>query len=105
MSSGSWSSQQTHRPVLPPNPTAMCNWRRVRNHYKRCGHYIDLVRPAIKCEDRYCKFSPAHPPDCVPPECTKRCWQYHQFPEQYNPVIDNICPSCIQIARAQAAAR
>ncbi|KAJ3007850.1 hypothetical protein NUW54_g3384 [Trametes sanguinea] len=28
----------------------MCHWRRVRNNYKRCGHYVDLpdemVRPS-----------------------------------------------------------
>ncbi|KAH9951326.1 hypothetical protein B0H21DRAFT_776055 [Amylocystis lapponica] len=70
----------------------MCHYRRVRNHYKRCGHYIDL----IKCDDRFCKFSPKHPPDCAPPFCTDKCWQYHQFPQQYTPVIDLFCPVCVQ---------
>ena len=27
------------------------------------------------CENRFCKFSVAHPDDCVPPECTTTCWQ------------------------------
>ncbi|KAI0082689.1 hypothetical protein K474DRAFT_1584993 [Panus rudis PR-1116 ss-1] len=74
----------------------MCHWRRVRNHYKRCGHYIDLVSMhTIQCDDRYCKFSTTHPRNCVPPRCTETCWQYRQFPQQYNPVIDDFCPSCI----------
>ncbi|KAL6308986.1 hypothetical protein BKA93DRAFT_814916 [Sparassis latifolia] len=74
----------------------MCHWRRVRNHYRRCGHYIDL----IQCADRYCKFSSTHPNDCVPPQCTESCWQYRQFPQQYTPVIDNFCPVCIQTGAA-----
>ncbi|KAI0787025.1 hypothetical protein BC629DRAFT_1514431 [Irpex lacteus] len=56
----------------------MCKMRRVRNVYK-CGHAIN----EIKCESTRCKFSPMHPPDCRPPQCTQTCWQYHQYPEQY----------------------
>ncbi|KAH9934787.1 uncharacterized protein B0H18DRAFT_869227, partial [Fomitopsis serialis] len=73
----------------------------VRNHYKKCTHYIDLPDEEIKCEDRFCKFSPNHPPDCGPPACTTSCWQYHQSPVQYTPVIDNYCPVCIQTGRAR----
>ncbi|TFK76473.1 hypothetical protein BDN72DRAFT_852786 [Pluteus cervinus] len=36
----------------------------------------------IGCDDRYCKFSQAHPEDCGP-NCKTTCWQYRQFPEQY----------------------
>ncbi|OCH95520.1 hypothetical protein OBBRIDRAFT_745188 [Obba rivulosa] len=74
----------------------MCHWRRVRNHYKRCGHYIDLPDEMIQCDDRFCKFSTSHPRNCVPPRCTETCWQYRQFPQQYNPVIDSKCPVCHQ---------
>ncbi|KIJ70152.1 hypothetical protein HYDPIDRAFT_121632 [Hydnomerulius pinastri MD-312] len=48
----------------------------------------------IKCDLRNCKFSPKHPPSCLPPQCTKTCWQYHQYPQQYAPQIDKKCPKC-----------
>ncbi|KAI5890522.1 uncharacterized protein SCHCODRAFT_02506897, partial [Schizophyllum commune H4-8] len=48
----------------------------------------------IQCTSRTCKFSPNHPPTCVPPRCTQTCWQYRQFPEQYSPNVNSYCPSC-----------
>ncbi|KAI0346808.1 hypothetical protein BDW22DRAFT_1321515, partial [Trametopsis cervina] len=48
----------------------------------------------IKCESTTCKFSPVHPPDCVPPSCSQTCWQYRQYPEQYSPHIGAVCPHC-----------
>ncbi|KAI6036608.1 hypothetical protein PISMIDRAFT_34538, partial [Pisolithus microcarpus 441] len=74
---------------------------RVQNTYKICGHVFDMVirpcltRPQIQCDNRYCKFSSAHPSTCVPPGCTNSCWQYRQFPQQYNPRIDALCPRCL----------
>jgi len=38
----------------------------------------------IQCSDRFCRFSTAHPNTCVPPSCTKTCWSYRQFPQQYS---------------------
>ncbi|KAG2042227.1 hypothetical protein BDR03DRAFT_944872 [Suillus americanus] len=61
----------------------MCYWRRVRNCYKGCGHSINLPDEEIKCDLRNCKFSPKHSPTCIPPQCTKACWQYRQYPQQY----------------------
>ncbi|KAH7930803.1 hypothetical protein BV22DRAFT_35138 [Leucogyrophana mollusca] len=78
----------------------MCHWRRVRNTYRRCGHAFDLPDEMIQCDNRYCKFSLTHPSTCVPPSCTASCWQYRQFPQQYNPQIDAFCPSCIQQGKA-----
>ncbi|KAH9946194.1 uncharacterized protein BXZ73DRAFT_95694 [Epithele typhae] len=26
----------------------MCHWRRVRNNFKRCGHYIDLPDEMVR---------------------------------------------------------
>ncbi|THU90720.1 hypothetical protein K435DRAFT_968547, partial [Dendrothele bispora CBS 962.96] len=46
-------------------------------------------------EDRYCKFSVRHPPDCGP-NCSRTCWQYRQFPEQYHPHLNSFCPGCLQ---------
>ncbi|KIK93449.1 hypothetical protein PAXRUDRAFT_145081 [Paxillus rubicundulus Ve08.2h10] len=56
------------------------------------GYTADPLQ--IKCDLRHCKFSPKHPPNCVPPQCTKTCWQYRQYPQQYAPQIDNKCPKC-----------
>ncbi|KZT29273.1 hypothetical protein NEOLEDRAFT_587162 [Neolentinus lepideus HHB14362 ss-1] len=72
----------------------MCFYRRVRNVYLRCGHAINLPEEEIKCDSVRCKFSPNHPSTCVPPSCTQTCWQYHQFPQQYAPNIDDLCPNC-----------
>ncbi|KIL00428.1 hypothetical protein PAXRUDRAFT_129948 [Paxillus rubicundulus Ve08.2h10] len=77
----------------------MCHWRRVQNTYKRCGHVYDLPDVMIQCDERDCKFSSTHPSTCVPPSCTSTCWQYRQFPRQYNPHIDSFCPPCIQQGR------
>ncbi|KAF8889804.1 hypothetical protein BD779DRAFT_1438836, partial [Infundibulicybe gibba] len=70
----------------------------VRNVYLRCGHAETLVSTPeqIMCESRTCKFSVHHPPTCVPPRCTETCWQYRQYPEQYSPNLDRLCPSCCQ---------
>lgn len=82
----------------------MCHWRRVRNHYRRCNHYLDLPDDLVQCDDRYCKFSTCHPSNCVPPRCTETCWQYRQFPESITPVIDDYCPSCIASGRQPTGA-
>ncbi|KAJ3786620.1 hypothetical protein GGU10DRAFT_351348 [Lentinula aff. detonsa] len=71
----------------------MCRYRQVQNTYSRCGHVIREPDELIPCADRFCKFSAYHPPDCGP-NCSKTCWQYRQFPEQYNPLVNNVCPSC-----------
>ncbi|KAG1783091.1 hypothetical protein EV702DRAFT_1060200 [Suillus placidus] len=75
-------------------PIIMCYWRRVRNYYKGCGHSINLPDEEIKCDLRNCKFSPKHSPTCIPPQCSKVCWQYRQYPQQYAPQIDKRCPKC-----------
>ncbi|KAF8076607.1 hypothetical protein FPV67DRAFT_423778 [Lyophyllum atratum] len=54
----------------------MCYWRRVRNVYKKCGHGVTLPDEEIRCDLVNCKFSPAHPKDCRPPQCLQTCWQY-----------------------------
>ncbi|KDQ60849.1 hypothetical protein JAAARDRAFT_125013, partial [Jaapia argillacea MUCL 33604] len=54
-----------------------------------------LTYTQIQCDNVHCKFSPSHPPDCVPPQCTRKCWQYHQSPQQFVPRIDNWCPTCL----------
>ncbi|KAF7358626.1 hypothetical protein MSAN_01201300 [Mycena sanguinolenta] len=66
----------------------------VRNVYLRCGHAETLPPLEVKCGSTQCKFSPNHPPNCVPPACRQTCNQYRGFPEQYNPNIDGICPDC-----------
>ncbi|KZP07757.1 hypothetical protein FIBSPDRAFT_803713, partial [Athelia psychrophila] len=48
----------------------------------------------ITCDLERCIFSPAHPPSCTPPSCKKTCWQYHQYPQQYAPNLDSVCPKC-----------
>ncbi|KAJ3722525.1 hypothetical protein C8R42DRAFT_45518 [Lentinula raphanica] len=70
----------------------MCYWRRVRNIYTRCGHGVNLPEEEIKCDLVNCKFSPAHRPNC--PNCSQTCWQYRQYPQQYSPHIDRLCPTC-----------
>ncbi|KAG2037219.1 hypothetical protein BDR03DRAFT_957730 [Suillus americanus] len=79
----------------------MCHWRRVRNTYSQCGHVFDLADEMIRCDDRYCKFSSSHPSTCVPPSCTTTCWQYRQFPQQFNRFIDSVCPSCTQLGQGR----
>ncbi|KAF8557053.1 hypothetical protein OG21DRAFT_1436078 [Imleria badia] len=70
--------------MLPPQSVVgMCYWRRVRNTYRACGHVVTLPDEEIKCDLRNCKFSPRHAQNCLPPQCTKTCWQYHQYPQQY----------------------
>ncbi|KAG5728502.1 hypothetical protein E4T56_gene19503 [Termitomyces sp. T112] len=72
----------------------MCYWRRVRNYYKKCGHGITLPDEEIQCDLINCKFSSTHSKDCVPPQCQRTCWQYRQYPQQYSPHIDRLCPNC-----------
>ncbi|KAF7775897.1 hypothetical protein Agabi119p4_4290 [Agaricus bisporus var. burnettii] len=72
----------------------MCYWRRVRNVYKRCGHAQNMQDEEIKCDLMKCRFSPAHPAECQPPICKETCWQYRQYPQQYSPHIDRLCPDC-----------
>ncbi|KAG1756813.1 uncharacterized protein EDB91DRAFT_37098 [Suillus paluster] len=92
---------QSSRPT-PPGPlstdqlSSMCHWRRVRNTYNQCSHVYDLDDEMIRCDDLYCKFSSSHPSTCVPPSCTTTCWQYRQFPQQFNRFIDSVCPACTQ---------
>ncbi|KAF7367938.1 hypothetical protein MSAN_00858800 [Mycena sanguinolenta] len=75
----------------------MCRWRHVRNLYLLCGHAQTLPAFEVKCDSTHCKFSPNHPPNCVPPFCRQRCSQYRGFPEQYNLHIDAMCPDCTRI--------
>ncbi|GAW03956.1 hypothetical protein F5879DRAFT_183868 [Lentinula edodes] len=70
----------------------MCRRRHVRNLYLKCGHAVNLPEQEISCENEHCKFSPFHPKNC--PNCTRTCWQYHQYPEQYTPQINSFCPAC-----------
>ncbi|KAJ3794784.1 hypothetical protein GGU11DRAFT_279784 [Lentinula aff. detonsa] len=70
----------------------MCRRRHVRNIYLKCGHAVNLPEQEVSCENEHCKFSPFHPNVC--PNCTKTCWQYHQYPEQYSPQINSFCPAC-----------
>ncbi|KAF8980790.1 hypothetical protein BDQ17DRAFT_1380381 [Cyathus striatus] len=69
----------------------MCRLRQVVEIYALCGHRYALIR----CEDRFCKFSVTHPGNCGP-DCRKTCWQYRQFPEQYDRTIQRLCPNCQQ---------
>ncbi|KAK0240169.1 hypothetical protein IW261DRAFT_966809 [Armillaria novae-zelandiae] len=71
----------------------MCRWRQVQNTYSQCGHVVRVPDEMIYCDDRFCKFSAAHPSNCGS-NCSKTCWQRRQFPEQYNPLINSSCPSC-----------
>ncbi|GLB35663.1 hypothetical protein LshimejAT787_0212280 [Lyophyllum shimeji] len=72
----------------------MCRRRQVCNVYLVCGHRLQLPDETITCDSEYCKFSPRHPPSCQPPRCTQTCWQYRQWPEQYSPNINSLCPTC-----------
>ncbi|KZT33021.1 hypothetical protein SISSUDRAFT_993506 [Sistotremastrum suecicum HHB10207 ss-3] len=54
----------------------------------------NLTRAQLQCDNRYCKFSTTHPADCVPPNCTRTCWQYRQYPQIYQPQINGHCPNC-----------
>ncbi|TFK71774.1 hypothetical protein BDN72DRAFT_764355, partial [Pluteus cervinus] len=49
----------------------------------------------IKCDLVNCRFSPVHPSTCQAPQCTQTCWQYRQFPQQYSPHLDKLCPACM----------
>ncbi|KAL1755160.1 hypothetical protein FB107DRAFT_214238 [Schizophyllum commune] len=62
--------------------------------YLLCGHVENMPDQLIMCTSRTCKFSPNHPSTCVPPECTRTCWQYRQYPEQYSPNLNAYCPTC-----------
>ncbi|KAK0243007.1 hypothetical protein EDD85DRAFT_312722 [Armillaria nabsnona] len=66
----------------------------IRNVYTRCGHGVTLPDQEIRCNLVNCKFSTTHPGHCRPPTCTKNCWQYRQYPQQYSPNIDGYCPQC-----------
>ncbi|KAJ7642864.1 hypothetical protein B0H17DRAFT_960007, partial [Mycena rosella] len=66
----------------------------VRNLYLRCGHAESLVNRSVQCGSSNCKFSPNHPPHCVPPLCSRTCHQYHLYPEQYTPNVNGFCPAC-----------
>ncbi|KAF8803238.1 hypothetical protein BYT27DRAFT_7145257 [Phlegmacium glaucopus] len=73
----------------------MCRYRRVCNVYIQCGHIFQLPDELIMCHSQFCKFSANHSPTCVPPECTRKCLQSHQYPEQYSPNINGKChPDC-----------
>ncbi|KAK0190719.1 hypothetical protein F5146DRAFT_1045452 [Armillaria mellea] len=74
--------------------STMCYYRQVRNVYTRCGHGVTLPDQEIRCNLVNCKFSTTHPGHCRPPTCTKNCWQYRQYPQQYSPNIDGYCPQC-----------
>ncbi|KAI0318953.1 hypothetical protein OF83DRAFT_1055919, partial [Amylostereum chailletii] len=50
----------------------------------------------IHCDSRWCKWSPRHPTDCMSPACNQTCRQFRDFPQSYNPRIDNVCPACYQ---------
>ncbi|KAK0453876.1 hypothetical protein EV421DRAFT_716983 [Armillaria borealis] len=98
--------------VLPSLFAIMCYYRQVRNVYTRsasrrvsfvdcnahlplrCGHGVTLPDQEIRCNLVNCKFSTTHPGHCRPPTCTKNCWQYRQYPQQYSPNIDGYCPQC-----------
>ncbi|KAF9009699.1 hypothetical protein BDQ17DRAFT_1300625 [Cyathus striatus] len=77
----------------------MCRLRQVCNVYTQCGHAQPLPDEVIQCDNPNCKFSTTHPATCVPPQCTRTCWQYRQYPEQYSPHIDRLCPACSGGAR------
>ncbi|KAG7449435.1 uncharacterized protein BT62DRAFT_945712 [Guyanagaster necrorhizus] len=84
-------------PVLQDIPslfTTMCYYRQVRNIYTRCGHGVTDPDEEIRCNLVNCKFSTTHPRHCRPPACTKTCWQYRQYPQQYSPNINGYCPQC-----------
>ncbi|KAH7911564.1 hypothetical protein BJ138DRAFT_902864 [Hygrophoropsis aurantiaca] len=80
----SYKSETITHSILSSYIIIMCYWRRVRNTYKVCGHVINLPDEEIKCDLPSCKFSRKHPPNCGPPHCSKTCWQYHQYPQQYS---------------------
>ncbi|KAF7778748.1 hypothetical protein Agabi119p4_3093 [Agaricus bisporus var. burnettii] len=72
----------------------MCRWRQVKHRYTLCQHMIGEPDKLIECEDRFCKFSPNHPRDCGP-GCANTCWQYRQFPQQYDITHQGRCPNCV----------
>ncbi|KAM6500545.1 hypothetical protein JOM56_003559 [Amanita muscaria] len=71
----------------------MCRFLQVQEHYTLCGHSYRRPDQELRCNDRFCKFSSAHPKDCGP-NCSTTCWQYRQFPEQYHRTTHAQCPIC-----------
>ncbi|RDB21342.1 hypothetical protein Hypma_011577 [Hypsizygus marmoreus] len=85
----------------------MCKWRQVQHIFTLCNHVYSLPDEMIRCDDRWCKFSTTHPSNCGP-NCKNTCWQYRQFPEQYNRTIARLCYACeaaAAAAQAEAARR
>ncbi|TCD69720.1 hypothetical protein EIP91_006487 [Steccherinum ochraceum] len=94
----------------------MCHWRRVRNNYKRCEHYIDLPDQMVEMLPSSDPFNADGRPDPMrrsflqiqhlPSEelCSSTLHRnlLAVFPQQFNPVIDDFCPSCIQRGVAQS---
>ncbi|KAF7771564.1 hypothetical protein Agabi119p4_5875 [Agaricus bisporus var. burnettii] len=71
----------------------MCHYRQVNKHFS-CGHVVVQPDELIICFGTRCKFSPKHPQDCMPPNCSQTCWQYRQAPERYTLQINGPCHSC-----------
>ncbi|KAF9053646.1 hypothetical protein BDZ89DRAFT_1107319 [Hymenopellis radicata] len=44
----------------------MCRYRQVQNTYTLCGHLVREPDVTLHCDDRWCKFSAAHPANCGP---------------------------------------
>ncbi|KAG5715239.1 hypothetical protein E4T56_gene3029 [Termitomyces sp. T112] len=93
----------TSMTIIPTSPTyssplIMCKWRQVQHFYAVCKHAYNLPDELIQCEDRYCKFSSTHPGGAVDcgPKCRNTCWQYRQFPQQYNRTFQQMCQKCLQ---------
>ncbi|PAV23370.1 hypothetical protein PNOK_0043800 [Pyrrhoderma noxium] len=76
--------------VIPSN--CQTRWFVLRNSIP--PNACTLTHYQITCVNPKCKFSSTHPLDCLPPQCRQTCWQYRQYPEQYNPQIDGVCPTC-----------
>ncbi|THH26814.1 hypothetical protein EUX98_g7376 [Antrodiella citrinella] len=72
----------------------MCQYRQVSNYYVLCGHSITEPDVEIKCNSPKCIFSPKHPATCTGPSCKEKCFQYHQFPQQFSPHVKAKCPNC-----------
>ncbi|KAH8094814.1 hypothetical protein BXZ70DRAFT_1009765 [Cristinia sonorae] len=72
----------------------MCSYRRVTNFYVQCGHGVPKPDEEIKCGAKNCIFSPNHPPTCQGRACKEKCFQHHQFPQQYSPHKEGKCPTC-----------
>ncbi|TEB35900.1 hypothetical protein FA13DRAFT_1203025 [Coprinellus micaceus] len=61
----------------PPLQTTMCRWRQIQDTFTTCNHSLRLADQLVQCDDRFCKFSSSHPPDCGS-ECRTTCWQYYR---------------------------